>query len=584
MKKITAGVLSLLLCLITLISAVPVFAVRGEMPLLTVNGDTVAKNTENAFTAVTSGSEYGGISLSGDYGSPELSVALISRRLDRFIIELNGHTLTLGYLAADMNVELRGAGTVIVGGGTVVYSGEFYLGENVTLTTDSRTAVTVYGETASVRLGDGVCFSGASAAEIGLRYEYNLNPIIFDTLPASMRGNAEGGSAGSDFYRVVYENGAKETPPVSTARIARFPSEQDAASALEKGLIALINPLDSADNDNSEDDSFMKTVGDTVSVGKSGALLSHVNLSLDGSLGVNLYFELSGVEGSVDSLGALVFSGVGEGGSIPIPQKNENGLYKFTIRISPMDMARNISVHFEGDTDGRSWEYSVVKYARYILSDPDETFGRDIKDLIASMLHYGAALQRLNGETEQLADALLSEFPAYATPERIAEKTASAVDRVLGSGYAHGDISYSDSENPAVTFKGMTLAVNDVTAIRLYLGDGYPVDGRLSYFVTYSETTLEGSVYEKTVPLDASVISERGYVEISGIPARDFGRIFRVSVRDNVNSEIVATCELNAFFYAGTLYALSAEGSSDRGLAEAAIWFGFCNATYFHGA
>ena len=75
-------------------------------------------------------------------------------------------------------------------------------------------------------------------------------------------------------------------------------------------------------------------------------------------------------------------------------------------------------------------------------------FGRDIKDLIASMLHYGAALQRLNGETEQLADALLSEFPAYADPERRAEKTASAVERVLGSGYAHGDIAYSDVENP----------------------------------------------------------------------------------------------------------------------------------------
>ena len=569
LKKLPA----LLLC-ITLILAQTAFTVFSDGALMEIDGNTPTANTLNAFDGALSGG-YGGISIQEDYGSDSLSVALIDRKQDKFIIELNGNTLTLGYLALNMSLEVRGEGTLRVIGGIVIYAGELYLGDGVQVVSDATVPIIAHSSYARVRIGEGVAVSGRNVtAEFGIRYEYKDSPIVFDKLP-----EASGGVWGTDRFRVVYESCSGEIATVSTATVARFPSEEDALSALERGFISVLNPMEGADTESADDDSFLKVLNDTVTVGKSGAVLSHANLTLDGALGVNLYFDFSGLEGSVESLGALIYSGVGEGGRLQLPQKNADGKYQFRIPISPMDMNKTITVYFEGDGSGKSWDYSVVKYARYILSDTENVFGTAIKDLIASMLNYGAVMQAFSGETENLANEILSEFPQYDTDEDISAKVSEAVNWLKASGYAYESTFYA--ENADVTFGHMTLAVNEITAIRIYSAEGFPTDGGYSYQLSYHNTLLDGSVYEKTELIPLEDIAEKGYVEISGIPAGDFHRVFRITVRKD--GKVVGYCETTVFNYVMKLYERSEEGSVERTLAEALIWYGARNVSYFGG-
>ncbi len=573
-KKLLKKLPALLLC-ITLILAQTAFTAFSDGALMEIDGSTPNANTVNAFIGATAGG-YGGVSLNGDYGSDGLSVALIDRRQDKFIIELNGNTLTLGYLALNMSLEVRGEGTLRVLGGIVIYAGELYLGDGVKVQSDAALPIIAHSEYARIRIGENVTVQGQNAmAELGIRYEYNEEPIVFEKLPETS-GGADGGW-GIDRFRVLYESCSGQFPAVSTASVARFSTEEDALNALDRGFITVINPMEGTDTESTDDDSFLKVAGNTVAVGKSGAVLSHANLSLDGALGVNLYFELSGLEGSVESLGELIYSGVGEGGRIPLPAKNADGKYQFRIPISPMDMNRTITVRFEGDESGKSWDYSVVKYAQYILSDTENVFGTAIKDLIASMLNYGAVMQSFSGETDNLANEILAEFPQYDTDEDIAEKVSEAVSWLKASGYAYEGTFYADGAE--VSFDLMTLAVNEITAIRIYSDEGFPSDGDYTYQLSYHNVLLDGSVYEKTEMLSAEQIAELGYIEISGIPAGDFHRVYRITVRKD--GAVVGYCETTVFNYVMKLYERSEEGSVERTLAEALIWYGARSVSYF---
>lgn len=570
------GIPALVLCLAMIVTAVPVYALDGtsaEDDLLYADDTLPATNTDNAFIIANNG--YDGLFINGNYGSESLSVALIDRERDRFIIDLNGKTLTLGYLALNMDLELRGEGTLSVAGGIVVYSGELYLGDGVRVVSDASIPVIAHGSDARVRIGEGVSISGENAvAEFGFRYEYKENPIVFEGLPEEA-----GGTYGVDRFRVLYENCFGADPSVAIARVAEFPTEEDAAAALERGVITVVNRLDGTETESADDDSFLKVSGNALTVGKSGAVLSHANLSLDGALGVNLYFELSGLEGTVDSLGALVYSGVGNGGRIEIPAKNSDGKYRFRVPISPMDMTKTITVGFEDDPTGKTWEYSVERYARYILEDTEGVYGTAIKDLIASMLNYGSAMQRLNGESEGLAGDILSDYPEYADEGKLSKKIADAVDWLRASGYAYSELFYSNGDSTHVRFERVSIAVNEITAIRLYLRDGYAGDGLYSYQLSYRNTAENGAVYEKTEELSFADINQNGYVEIAGIPAGDFHRVFRVSVTDR--DGVIAYCETTVFDYAMRLYELSEAGTAERGLAEALIWYGARSVSYF---
>lgn len=575
MKNVLRGVLSLLLCFTVIGSAFPVLAVDGGGErFLTVGAETETANTSNPFTEVNGGGEYGGISLAEDYGSGELSVALISRERDRFIIELNGHTLTLAYLALNMSLEVRGEGTLSVSDGIVIYNGEFYLGDGVRLETESELPVIAYGAGARIRIGDGAVVDGGekALAELAVSYNCKSHPIVFDSLNASAEGFR---------YRIIYEAGRGEYPAVATASVASFPTAEEAEAAFRNGFVSVVNPLAGFDTESDEDDSSFKVSGDLLSVIGVGAVLSHANISLDGSIGVNLYFDLSDTEDGFPPTGALLYTGVGNGGRIEIPEKGADGKYKFTVPISPMDMGKTIVLRFEGDLSGRSWEYSVAKYARYILSDTKGVFGREIKDLIASMLTYGAAIQRLNGETEALADSILSEFEEYDTAEEIKAMTQAAVDRMYASGYAYKNIYYRDSKAHADWFEGISLAVNDVTAIRVYLNEACLTEGQYSYYVSYRETNENGSAYLKTSEIDGDAVRESGYAQLSGIPSGRFGQVFRLSVKDSQKGRIEAYCEATVFAYAEMLYGSSAEESLERALAEAIIWYGICSVSYF---
>lgn len=283
----------------------------------------------------------------------------------------------------------------------------------------------------------------------------------------------------------------------------------------------------------------------------------------------------------MESLGALLYTGVGAGGRIELPKKNSDGKYRFGIPITPMDMNRTITVRFEGDESGKSWDYSVAKYARYILSDTENVFGTALKDLIASMLNYGSAMQVFNGETEELANGILAEFPQYADGGKIAEKVSEAVEWLRASGYAYEDIRYADGASAPISFDRMSLAVNDMTAIRIYLADGHPTDGRYTYLLSYYNTHEDGSVYEKTEAISSQRTEENGYIEILGIPAANFHRVFRVTVRDGGST--VGYCETTVFNYVMKLYESSEPDSAERALAEALIWYGARSVAYFGG-
>ena len=241
------------------------------------------------------------------------------------------------------------------------------------------------------------------------------------------------------------------------------------------------------------------------------AYLRQVSVSLKGNIALNYYMLLS-EEVLADETAYMQFTMAdGEVIKLPVSQGVEQSYqgetyYVFTCAVSAKEMTDTVLSQFFYDGGvTREHTYSVQTYAKHILTNYDDAA---IKDLITSMLNYGAASQLHFGyNTDKLANADL-EAPDYSNV------TIDGFKPVAGQGTELAKL-YSAS-----------LILKSETTLRIF----FKVDAAVENLtVTYQGQALE--VKQR---------SGLSYVDVVGISAKALDEVVTVTVNDGANTAEVA--------------------------------------------
>ena len=251
------------------------------------------------------------------------------------------------------------------------------------------------------------------------------------------------------------------------------------------------------------------------------------SVTLEDSIGVDFYMDLS--DEIVNDEAAYV--------EFTLPNKNQTKvkvdisedmktvtdygtLYKVTCNVAAKEMTGTI--YAQVVTQSGSWtsevfEYDVQTYAEKILADPSAyEKNADKQDelvtLVKAMLNYGTAAQTHFGfNTDKPANSILASADQAVT--------ALTVDDLTDYNFTAG----TGIEGVA-DYVGATLMLEANTGLRLYfkVAEGANVTFRLGdKSLTY--VPKAGSNYT-------------GYVEISGIVAKDLDETYTVTVSDGTNT------------------------------------------------
>ena len=231
----------------------------------------------------------------------------------------------------------------------------------------------------------------------------------------------------------------------------------------------------------------VRFVCDVVDMGLGEHLYGH-SITLDGSIGVNFYVELTD-ELLASNTAAMVFT-------VPSGTKTETQTllvkdviaqgsnkvviggktyYKFKCSVSAKDMASTITAQLvDGDKAGTEYTYSVKDYADYLLAHAEENEEyANAAPLVQSMLSYGAYSQQLFSEGTPLADSYKGDVSGVDIP---ATFKYNAAKTILPDG---------------VTLEGATLSLKSETTLSLYF-KGLPQDTKFTCAGKTVETAKNG--------------------------------------------------------------------------------------------
>ncbi len=235
------------------------------------------------------------------------------------------------------------------------------------------------------------------------------------------------------------------------------------------------------------------------------------SLTLDGTIGVNFYYNLSD-NVLADSNAKVVITVPQDDATTGTKEitfdnaaikaaKQKNGTYKFTAPVTARQMQDNINVKvMSGDTVlDHVDNYTVRQNAEALLHDESKV---ELSKLSRNMLNYGSKMQTYkNYKTDNLADKDLN-----GDPMRLVRQEASAV---TAENFAKYKATFDGTLPEGLTDAGLSLMLKSNTSVRIYF-NGTPAEG--------TTFTLDGDVVKPTV-LDGHC-----YVETAGIDAKSLGK------------------------------------------------------------
>ena len=246
-----------------------------------------------------------------------------------------------------------------------------------------------------------------------------------------------------------------------------------------------------------------------------GARLVGHSLTLDGSVGVNFYMELSS-EVISDSSAYMEFTLPGGKTSTvkvseaPTEVISGTTYYKFKCQVNATAMTDTITAQIKSTVgNSKVYEYTVKEYADYLFAHKDEsTEFAEAAELIEAMVNYGSYAQIYAGyNTEKLAvgDA----------------KNLKSLDDVWITAYYEPSIYETK-----VQFAGANLSLLSTTTLRMYfqLIDVEANEVRFGYQGQLLEMKQSGDYY---------------YVELVGIPASKLDDEFRIDVLEGSTNFVV---------------------------------------------
>ena len=244
-----------------------------------------------------------------------------------------------------------------------------------------------------------------------------------------------------------------------------------------------------------------------------GARLAGHSLTLDGSVGVNFYMELSS---EVISDGSAYMEFTLPGGKTSIVNVSDANTevisgktyYKFRCQVNAAEMTDTITAQLRSTVgNSKVYEYTVKEYADYLFAHKEDNaeFAKAAA-LIEAMVNYGSYAQIYAGYN---ADNL-------AVGDKGNLKSVANV--------TIGEYTYTPNANVTkVQFAGANLSLLSTTTLRMYF--------RLSDVDVENVTfTYGGNTLEKTQSGDYY------YVELVGIPASKLDDDCVVTVNDGTNS------------------------------------------------
>ena len=252
------------------------------------------------------------------------------------------------------------------------------------------------------------------------------------------------------------------------------------------------------------------------------AVLHMASLLPKGSIGIQYYMLLSD-EVLADETAYMQFTMAdGTVSQIPVSQgveKTYNGktYYVFTCAVDAKEMTDDVLCQFfydGGATEEKA--YNVKAYADYILANSTDA---ELKALVTTMLHYGAASQTQFGyNTDSLANAGL---------------TAADVSGVSFDDFAGVPGQGTD----LATLYGATLILKSETTLRFFFQVDESVE---SFSASYNGQALE--------------IKQRGslyYADVVGISAKDLDEDVILTISDGTNT---ANVSYNPMAYCAAVY------------------------------
>ena len=256
-----------------------------------------------------------------------------------------------------------------------------------------------------------------------------------------------------------------------------------------------------------------------------GFHLAGHSISLDGSIGVNFYMELTDeVIADNDAHMHFTIPKNGEPGYSDVYVKdaetktlNGKTYYIFKCSVAAKEIESEITAQmFSGNKSSDVYTYSVKKYADYLIGHQNEstTFKKAVP-LVEAMLVYGANARYYFDKTDEKPEDISVTIPEY-------ERTI-----------------YDLPEG--VTFGGATLSLKSETTLSLYFNSDHEIT-----------LTCDGAVFET----ESSGTSEY-VIRIRNIAAQDLNKTYTVYV-DGVK----------AAEYSALAYCCRAQNNSDAKLAN----------------
>ena len=246
-----------------------------------------------------------------------------------------------------------------------------------------------------------------------------------------------------------------------------------------------------------------------------GARLAGHSLTLDGSVGVNFYMELSS-EVISDSSAYMEFTLPGgktatvKVNEAPTEVIAEKTYYKFRCQVNAAEMTDTIKAQLKSTVgNSKVYEYTVKEYADYLFAHKEDNaeFAKAAA-LIEAMVNYGSYAQIYAGYN---AGNL-----AVGESSKLKPVTDVTLD---ASKYTYTP----NAKETKVQFAGANLSLLSTTTLRMYFKITDVDVANVSF--TYGENTLE-----KTQSGDYY------YVELVGIPASKLDDDCVVTVNDGTNS------------------------------------------------
>lgn len=261
--------------------------------------------------------------------------------------------------------------------------------------------------------------------------------------------------------------------------------------------------------------------------------LQGYTLTLDGSIGVNFYMDLSNEFAADDAYMEFSLPN-GDTQQIKVSEaKKKDDSYVFTCKVAAKEMTADIQAQMvAGDVRGEMYTYNVKQYADYILAHTDAYSGSAVA-LVKSMLNYGAAAQQLfSYRTDTPANADLNEE-----------------DKVIDSA-DFSNYQYTVTQEDQVTgvqYYGSVLSLKSEICMKNYflIDAGKSVD---DYVFSIGSETGGKVILE---PQEARINGKTCYyVTVKDIKAYDMDQNMTITVCENNQNETGLELHYGIFSYA----------------------------------